>query len=99
MSGPTQLVRCSFILSELAVTSSDRSSGSSHLFLEMYVFLTAHTSCSGGAPDMAAMTGGKFSAGLSGCLRNLILMTGEQPQTVDLQAYAATGFNVQQCSL
>lgn len=48
---------------------------------------------------MAAMTGGKFSAGLSGCVRNLVLMNGEQPaQTVDLQAHAATGFNVQPCS-
>lgn len=44
------------------------------------------------------MTGGKFLAGLSGCVRNLILKNGEQPQTVDLQAYAATGFNVQPCS-
>lgn len=55
---------------------------------------------SGGAPDTAAVTGGKFSAGLSGCVRNLILANGEQPaQTVDLQAYAAaTGVNVQPCS-
>lgn len=43
------------------------------------------------------MTGGKFSAGLSGCVRNLVLMNGEQ-QTVDLQAYAATGVNVEPCS-
>lgn len=56
--------------------------------------------CSGGAPDTAAMTGGKFSAGLSGCVRNLVLMNGDQQQaqTVDLQAYAASGFNVQPCS-
>lgn len=61
--------------------------------------LTARTSRSGGAPDTAAMTGGKFSAGLSGCVRNLILTNGEQPvQPVDLQAYAASGFNVQPCS-
>uniref|UniRef100_H3D4F7 Heparan sulfate proteoglycan 2 n=1 Tax=Tetraodon nigroviridis TaxID=99883 RepID=H3D4F7_TETNG len=53
----------------------------------------------GGAPDMVAMTGGKFSAGLSGCVRNLVLMNGGQPaQTVDLQAHAASGFNVQPCS-
>lgn len=45
------------------------------------------------------MTGGKFLAGLSGCVRNLILTNGEQPvQPVDLQAYAASGFNVQPCS-
>ncbi|XP_051280131.1 basement membrane-specific heparan sulfate proteoglycan core protein isoform X11 [Dicentrarchus labrax] len=56
----------------------------------------------GGAPDMAAMTGGKFSSGMTGCVRNLTLMNarpGQQPaQAIDLQAHAARGINVQPCS-
>ncbi|XP_076597098.1 basement membrane-specific heparan sulfate proteoglycan core protein isoform X2 [Chaetodon auriga] len=56
----------------------------------------------GGAPDMAAMTGGKFSTGMTGCVRNLMLMNarpGQQPaQAIDLQAHAAHGVNVQPCS-
>lgn len=57
----------------------------------------------GGAPDMTAMTGGKFSTGMKGCVRNLTLMNarpGQQPaQSIDLQAHAAHGVNVQPCSL
>uniref|UniRef100_A0A669CHP6 Heparan sulfate proteoglycan 2 n=1 Tax=Oreochromis niloticus TaxID=8128 RepID=A0A669CHP6_ORENI len=56
----------------------------------------------GGAPDMTAMTGGKFSSGMKGCVRNLTLMNarpGQQPaQAIDLQAHAAHGINVQPCS-
>ncbi|XP_044068676.1 basement membrane-specific heparan sulfate proteoglycan core protein isoform X9 [Siniperca chuatsi] len=56
----------------------------------------------GGAPDMAAMTGGKFLSGMTGCVRNLTLMNarpGQQPaQAIDLQAHAAHGINVQPCS-
>ncbi|KAM4611104.1 basement membrane-specific heparan sulfate proteoglycan core protein [Polymixia lowei] len=56
----------------------------------------------GGAPEMAALTGGKFSTGIMGCVRNLSLMNarpGQQPaQAIDLQAHAAQGFNVQSCS-
>ncbi|XP_042264743.1 basement membrane-specific heparan sulfate proteoglycan core protein isoform X2 [Thunnus maccoyii] len=55
----------------------------------------------GGAPNMAAMTGGKFSSGMTGCVRNLTLMNarpGQQPaQAIDLQSHAAHG-NVQPCS-
>ncbi|KAM6982618.1 LOW QUALITY PROTEIN: basement membrane-specific heparan sulfate proteoglycan core protein [Tautogolabrus adspersus] len=55
----------------------------------------------GGAPDMAAMTGGKFSSGMTGCVRNLTLLNarpGQQPaQAIDLQAHAALGINVQPC--
>lgn len=61
--------------------------------------LLTHT---GGAPDMTAMTGGKFSSGISGCVRNLMLTNarpGLQPgQPIDLQAHAAQGINVQPCS-
>ncbi|KAM4737871.1 basement membrane-specific heparan sulfate proteoglycan core protein isoform 2-T2 [Anableps anableps] len=56
----------------------------------------------GGAPDMTAMTGGKFSSGITGCVRNLMLTNaqpGLQPgHAVDLQAHAAHGINVQPCS-
>ncbi|XP_041859531.1 basement membrane-specific heparan sulfate proteoglycan core protein isoform X3 [Melanotaenia boesemani] len=56
----------------------------------------------GGAPDMTAMTGGKFLSGMTGCVRNLTLMNarpGQQPaQAIDLQAYAAHGINVLPCS-
>ncbi|XP_078806362.1 basement membrane-specific heparan sulfate proteoglycan core protein isoform X21 [Oryzias latipes] len=56
----------------------------------------------GGAPNMSAMTGGKFSSGLTGCVRNLTLMNarpGQQPaQAVDLQAHAARGVKVHPCS-
>ncbi|XP_029973802.1 basement membrane-specific heparan sulfate proteoglycan core protein isoform X2 [Salarias fasciatus] len=56
----------------------------------------------GGAPHMTAMTGGKFSSGMTGCVRNLTLMNarpGQQPsQAIDLQAHAAHGVNVQPCS-
>uniref|UniRef100_A0A7N6BSW4 Heparan sulfate proteoglycan 2 n=1 Tax=Anabas testudineus TaxID=64144 RepID=A0A7N6BSW4_ANATE len=56
----------------------------------------------GGAPNMASMTGGKFLSGMTGCVRNLTLMNarpGQQPaQAIDLQAHAAHGVNVQQCS-
>ncbi|XP_078144123.1 basement membrane-specific heparan sulfate proteoglycan core protein [Centroberyx gerrardi] len=56
----------------------------------------------GGAPDMAGLTGGKFSSGMTGCVRNLSLMNarpGQQPaQAIDLQTHAAHGLNVQPCS-
>ncbi|KAM8864760.1 basement membrane-specific heparan sulfate proteoglycan core protein isoform 9-T9 [Spinachia spinachia] len=56
----------------------------------------------GGAPDMAAMTGGKFSSGMTGCVRNLAMMNarpGQQPaQAIDLQTHAAHGVNVLPCS-
>lgn len=51
---------------------------------------------------MARMTGGKFSVGMTGCVRSLTLMNarpGQPPaQAIDLQAHAARGTNVQPCS-
>lgn len=56
----------------------------------------------GGAPDMAVLTGGKFTTGISGCLRNLSLMNGQPGQqparTVDLQLHAVANKNVKHCS-
>ncbi|XP_056280235.1 basement membrane-specific heparan sulfate proteoglycan core protein isoform X13 [Pseudoliparis swirei] len=56
----------------------------------------------GGAPDMAAMTGGKFLSGMTGCVRNLAMMNarpGQQlAQAIDLQTHGAHGMNVLPCS-
>ncbi|KAK7132379.1 hypothetical protein R3I93_018809 [Phoxinus phoxinus] len=56
----------------------------------------------GGAPDMKALTGGKYSSGITGCVRNLSLMNarpGEQPaRPIDLQVHAEEGINVERCS-
>uniref|UniRef100_A0A1A8DA58 Heparan sulfate proteoglycan 2 n=2 Tax=Nothobranchius kadleci TaxID=1051664 RepID=A0A1A8DA58_NOTKA len=56
----------------------------------------------GGAPDMSTTTGGKFTSGMAGCVKNLTLMNalpGQQSaQAVDLQAHADHGVNVQPCS-
>lgn len=52
---------------------------------------------------MARMTGGKFSVGMTGCVRNLMLMNGQPGQSpaqaiIDLQTHSAHGVNVQPCS-
>ncbi|XP_077465112.1 basement membrane-specific heparan sulfate proteoglycan core protein [Stigmatopora argus] len=56
----------------------------------------------GGAPNMAAMTGGKFSSGIKGCVRNLSIRNArpddQRVQIVDLQAHAADSVNVQPCT-
>ncbi|XP_058266507.1 basement membrane-specific heparan sulfate proteoglycan core protein-like isoform X2 [Hemibagrus wyckioides] len=56
----------------------------------------------GGAPDMAALTGGKFSSGITGCVRNLSLLNArpeDQPsQPIDLQFHMKDGKNVLPCS-
>ncbi|XP_035236655.1 basement membrane-specific heparan sulfate proteoglycan core protein-like isoform X3 [Anguilla anguilla] len=55
----------------------------------------------GGAPDMTALTGGKFSSGITGCVRNLALMNArpgeQQAPPIDLQAHAQEGSNVERC--
>uniref|UniRef100_A0A671MKX5 Basement membrane-specific heparan sulfate proteoglycan core protein-like n=1 Tax=Sinocyclocheilus anshuiensis TaxID=1608454 RepID=A0A671MKX5_9TELE len=55
----------------------------------------------GGAPDMKALTGGKYSSGITGCMKNLSLMNarlGEQPaRPIDLQVHAEEGINVERC--
>ncbi|XP_031421933.1 basement membrane-specific heparan sulfate proteoglycan core protein isoform X10 [Clupea harengus] len=55
----------------------------------------------GGAPDMTALTGGKFSSGVTGCVRNLSLMNarpGEHKHTpIDLRVHAEDGINVERC--
>uniref|UniRef100_A0A673I3B9 Basement membrane-specific heparan sulfate proteoglycan core protein-like n=1 Tax=Sinocyclocheilus rhinocerous TaxID=307959 RepID=A0A673I3B9_9TELE len=55
----------------------------------------------GGAPDMKALTDGKYSSGITGCVKNLSLMNarpGEQPaRPIDLQVHAEEGINVERC--
>ncbi|KAJ8260293.1 hypothetical protein GJAV_G00179310 [Gymnothorax javanicus] len=55
----------------------------------------------GGAPDMTALTGGKFSSGMTGCIKNLALTNtqpGKQPfRPIDLRIHAENGVNVERC--
>ncbi|KAM7098229.1 basement membrane-specific heparan sulfate proteoglycan core protein isoform 13-T13 [Molossus nigricans] len=55
----------------------------------------------GGAPDVATLTRGRFSSGLTGCLRNLVLHSAgpsaPPPQPLDLQHSAQAGFNTRPC--
>ncbi|XP_058849388.1 basement membrane-specific heparan sulfate proteoglycan core protein-like isoform X4 [Acipenser ruthenus] len=55
----------------------------------------------GGAPDIFTLTGGKFSSGVTGCIRNVMLMNarpGDQPQQpIDLQVHAEEGVHVEKC--
>ncbi|XP_067302205.1 basement membrane-specific heparan sulfate proteoglycan core protein isoform X7 [Pseudorasbora parva] len=55
----------------------------------------------GGAPDMNTLTGGKYSSGITGCVKNLSLMNarpGEQPaRPIDLQVHAEEGIGVERC--
>ncbi|KAJ8412021.1 hypothetical protein AAFF_G00142880 [Aldrovandia affinis] len=55
----------------------------------------------GGAPDMEALTDGKFSSGITGCIKNLALMNtrpSNQPhRPVDLRVHAENGINVERC--
>ncbi|XP_053776217.1 basement membrane-specific heparan sulfate proteoglycan core protein isoform X1 [Desmodus rotundus] len=55
----------------------------------------------GGAPHVAMLTGGRFSSGVTGCLRNLVLHSaqpgGPPPQPLDLQHSAQVGANTRPC--
>uniref|UniRef100_G1TN89 Basement membrane-specific heparan sulfate proteoglycan core protein n=1 Tax=Oryctolagus cuniculus TaxID=9986 RepID=G1TN89_RABIT len=55
----------------------------------------------GGAPDVAALTGGRFSSGITGCIKNLVLHSarpgGPPPQPLDLQHRAQAGANTRPC--
>ncbi|KAM6218940.1 basement membrane-specific heparan sulfate proteoglycan core protein [Rhynchocyon petersi] len=55
----------------------------------------------GGAPDVATLTGGRFSAGITGCIKNLVLHSAwpgaPPPQPLDLQHRAQTGANTRPC--
>ena len=49
----------------------------------------------GGLPDIRAMTGGKYSRGLIGCISNIIL---EMDEPLDLSKEAVRGVNVKPCA-
>ncbi|XP_034151976.1 basement membrane-specific heparan sulfate proteoglycan core protein isoform X5 [Esox lucius] len=56
----------------------------------------------GGAPDISAITGGKFSSGVTGCVKNLFLMNASPGELtakpIELQAAAENGINVDRCT-
>ncbi|XP_058409147.1 basement membrane-specific heparan sulfate proteoglycan core protein isoform X9 [Diceros bicornis minor] len=55
----------------------------------------------GGAPNVAALTGGRFSSGITGCIKNLVLHSAQPgappPQPLDLQHRAQAGANTRPC--
>ncbi|ELW68518.1 Basement membrane-specific heparan sulfate proteoglycan core protein [Tupaia chinensis] len=55
----------------------------------------------GGAPAVAALTRGRFSSGITGCIKNLVLHSARPgappPQPLDLQHRAQAGANTKPC--
>ncbi|XP_053308483.1 basement membrane-specific heparan sulfate proteoglycan core protein [Spea bombifrons] len=55
----------------------------------------------GGAPNVKILTGGKFSSGITGCIKNIVLLNArpsQQPlQPIDLKHHAETGQNTREC--
>ncbi|KAM3922273.1 basement membrane-specific heparan sulfate proteoglycan core protein isoform 4-T4 [Leptodactylus fuscus] len=55
----------------------------------------------GGAPDVKQMTGGKFSTGITGCIKNLVLLNARPShqlhQPIDLKHHAETAHNTREC--
>lgn len=55
----------------------------------------------GGAPDVTLMTGGKFSTGITGCIKNLVLLNARPShqlhQPIDLKHHAGTAHNTREC--
>ncbi|XP_078095298.1 basement membrane-specific heparan sulfate proteoglycan core protein isoform X4 [Mustelus asterias] len=56
----------------------------------------------GGAPDITLFTGGKFTSGITGCIRKVVLVN-KRPnqhhvQPVDLRVHAEGGVNARECS-
>nr|XP_058908989.1 basement membrane-specific heparan sulfate proteoglycan core protein isoform X11 [Kogia breviceps] len=55
----------------------------------------------GGAPNVAVLTGGRFSSGITGCIKNLVLHSARPgtppPQPLDLQHRAQAGANTRPC--
>ncbi|XP_042333788.1 LOW QUALITY PROTEIN: basement membrane-specific heparan sulfate proteoglycan core protein [Sceloporus undulatus] len=55
----------------------------------------------GGAPDIQALTAGKYISGITGCIKNVVLLNarpGQEPhQPVDLQHHSEVGSNIQEC--
>lgn len=55
----------------------------------------------GGAPEVKYFTGGKFTSGITGCIRKVILVNKRpgqhRVQPVDLQVHAEGGVNAEEC--
>ncbi|XP_032087651.1 basement membrane-specific heparan sulfate proteoglycan core protein isoform X2 [Thamnophis elegans] len=55
----------------------------------------------GGAPDIQTLTAGKYASGITGCLKNVVMVNarpGHEPrQPVDLQHQAEMALNIQEC--
>ncbi|XP_072887750.1 basement membrane-specific heparan sulfate proteoglycan core protein isoform X3 [Hemitrygon akajei] len=55
----------------------------------------------GGAPDAKYFTGGKFTSGITGCIRKVVLVNKRpgqhRVQPVDLQVHAEGGVNAEEC--
>ncbi|XP_051895600.1 basement membrane-specific heparan sulfate proteoglycan core protein isoform X2 [Pristis pectinata] len=55
----------------------------------------------GGAPDVKYFTGGKFTSGITGCIRKVVLVNKRpgqhRVQPVDLQVHAEGGVNAEEC--
>ncbi|XP_073512146.1 basement membrane-specific heparan sulfate proteoglycan core protein isoform X5 [Phyllobates terribilis] len=56
----------------------------------------------GGAPNVKLTTGGKFSSGITGCIKNLVLLNAQPPrppsrQPIDLKHQAEAAHNTREC--
>ncbi|KAM4703219.1 basement membrane-specific heparan sulfate proteoglycan core protein [Rhinophrynus dorsalis] len=55
----------------------------------------------GGAPNVKILTGGKFTSGITGCIKNLVIINARpshQPQQpIDLKHHAEAGHNTKEC--
>ncbi|XP_042199708.1 basement membrane-specific heparan sulfate proteoglycan core protein [Callorhinchus milii] len=55
----------------------------------------------GGAPDIKPFTGGKFTSGITGCIKDLLLLNQRPDQhyvePIDLRVHAEGGVNAQEC--
>ncbi|KAM4012060.1 basement membrane-specific heparan sulfate proteoglycan core protein-like [Anomaloglossus baeobatrachus] len=52
----------------------------------------------GGAPNVKLMTGGKFSTGITGCIKNLVLLSAQPSrQPIDLKHQAEAAHNTREC--
>ncbi|KAM6434636.1 basement membrane-specific heparan sulfate proteoglycan core protein isoform 6-T6 [Liasis olivaceus] len=55
----------------------------------------------GGAPEVQTLTAAKYASGITGCIKNVVLVNarpGQEPrQPVDLQHHSETALNIQEC--
>ncbi|XP_061457671.1 basement membrane-specific heparan sulfate proteoglycan core protein isoform X5 [Rhineura floridana] len=56
----------------------------------------------GGAPNINTLTAGKYISGITGCIKNVVLINdrpGQQPQQpIDLHHHSEAGLNIQECT-